>query len=139
MVNSISSLIDGAESCGLEVWKDYCDASTKEKISKIQLLRDPLKNCSFRSEQVLAVFGFFLGENECSMVYFWDRHQQAAHWSRIDSVRETKSLLEFGLMIYFLFGMYSAIPLNDFGLFPFHFMLFLGFGFVFLKSVTSKV
>ena len=48
-------------------------------------------------------------------------------------------ILEFGLMIYFLFGMYSAIPLNDFGLFPFHFMLFLGFGFVFFKSLTSKV
>ena len=48
------------------------------------------------------------------------------------------TILEFALMLYFLFGMYSAIPLNDFGLFPFHFMLFLGFGFVFFKSVTAK-
>ncbi|NER14751.1 glycosyltransferase [Leptobacterium flavescens] len=48
------------------------------------------------------------------------------------------TLLEAGLMLYFLFGMYSAIPLNDFGLFPFHLMLFLGFGFVFFKSLTSK-
>src|SRR6056297_672324 len=47
-------------------------------------------------------------------------------------------ILEFALMIYFLFGMYSAIPLNDYGLFPFHLMLFLGFGFVFFKSLTSK-
>ena len=47
-------------------------------------------------------------------------------------------VIEFGLMIYFLFGMYSAIPLNDFGLFPFHFMLFLGFGFVAFKSLTAK-
>ncbi len=47
-------------------------------------------------------------------------------------------ILEFGLMLYFLFGMYSAIPLNDFGLFPFHFMLFLGFGFVFFNSLTAK-
>ena len=47
-------------------------------------------------------------------------------------------ILEFALMLYFLFGMYSAIPLNDFGLFPFHFMLFIGFGFVFFKSITSK-
>ena len=47
-------------------------------------------------------------------------------------------ILEFGLMLYFLFGMYSAIPLNDFGLFPFHLMLFLGFGFVFFKSLTAK-
>lgn len=47
-------------------------------------------------------------------------------------------ILEFALMLYFLFGMYSAIPLDDYGLFPFHLMLFLGFGFVFLKSLTSK-
>ncbi|MEX0273899.1 MAG: cellulose synthase family protein [Flavobacteriaceae bacterium] len=47
-------------------------------------------------------------------------------------------ILEFGLMIYFLFGMYSAVPLNDFGLFPFHFMLFAGFGFVFFKSLTAR-
>lgn len=47
-------------------------------------------------------------------------------------------ILEFALMVYFIFGMYSAIPLNDFGLFPFHFMLFLGFGFVFFKSLTAK-
>lgn len=47
-------------------------------------------------------------------------------------------ILEFGLMGYFLFGMYSAIPLNDFGLFPFHFMLFIGFGYVFTKSLTAR-
>lgn len=47
-------------------------------------------------------------------------------------------ILEAVLMLYFLFGMYSAIPLNDFGLFPFHFMLFLGFGYVFFKSLTAR-
>lgn len=47
------------------------------------------------------------------------------------------------LMIYFGFGMYSAFVVGDqggdFGLFPFHFMLFMGFGFVFFKSLTSKM
>ncbi|GGW34079.1 cellulose synthase family protein [Arenibacter certesii] len=47
-------------------------------------------------------------------------------------------ILEALLMVYFLFGMYSAIPLNDFGLFPFHFMLFLGFGYVFFKSLFAR-
>ncbi len=47
-------------------------------------------------------------------------------------------ILEALLMVYFLFGMYSAVPLNDFGLFPFHLMLFLGFGFVFFKSLAAK-
>ena len=47
-------------------------------------------------------------------------------------------ILEFALMLYFLFGMYSAVPLNDFGLLPFHLMLFIGFGFVFFKSLTAR-
>jgi cellulose synthase/poly-beta-1,6-N-acetylglucosamine synthase-like glycosyltransferase len=46
------------------------------------------------------------------------------------------------LMLYFGFGMYSAFIVGDqggdFGLFPFHLMLFLGFGYVFFKSLTSK-
>ncbi|WP_188462984.1 cellulose synthase family protein [Bizionia arctica] len=46
------------------------------------------------------------------------------------------------LALYFGFGMYSAFIVGDqggdFGLFPFHLMLFLGFGFVFFKSITSR-
>ena len=46
------------------------------------------------------------------------------------------------LMLYFAFGMYSAFVVGDqggdFGLFPFHLMLFLGFGYVFFNSLTSK-
>lgn len=51
-------------------------------------------------------------------------------------------ILEGILMLYFAFGMYSAFVVGDqggdFGLFPFHLMLFSGFGFVFFKSVTGK-
>lgn len=99
MVNSITSLIDGSEGCGIETWREYCRAGIKDKIAKIQLLRDPLKNCSFRTEQVLAVYGYFLAEGECSLVYFWEKHQQSAQWSKLSSMPETTSLLEFGLMI----------------------------------------
>ena len=46
------------------------------------------------------------------------------------------------LMLYFAFGMYSAFIVGDqggdFGLFPFHLMLFFGFGYVFFNSLTSK-
>lgn len=47
------------------------------------------------------------------------------------------TLVESLLVIYFLFGMYSAFILGkegDFGLFPFHLMLFCGFGYVSLRS-----
>jgi len=46
------------------------------------------------------------------------------------------------LMLYFAFGMYSAFVVGnqgDFGLFPFHLMLFLGFGYVFYNSLSSKI
>ncbi len=51
-------------------------------------------------------------------------------------------IIEGLLAIYFVFGMYSAFIVGnqggDFGLFPFHFMLFIGFSYVFIKSVFSK-
>ena len=52
-------------------------------------------------------------------------------------------IFEGALMLYFGFGLYSAFVVGDqggdFGLFPFHLMLFAGFGYVFFKSLTSKV
>ncbi len=51
-------------------------------------------------------------------------------------------ILEGLLAIYFAFGMYSAFVVGDkggdFGLFPFHLMLFIGFSYVFFKSIFSK-
>ncbi|WP_088323725.1 cellulose synthase family protein [Polaribacter tangerinus] len=51
-------------------------------------------------------------------------------------------ILEGLLAVYFIFGMYSAFIVGnqggDFGLFPFHLMLFIGFGYVFFKSIFSK-
>jgi cellulose synthase/poly-beta-1,6-N-acetylglucosamine synthase-like glycosyltransferase len=51
-------------------------------------------------------------------------------------------ILEGLLALYFIFGMYSAFIVGDqggdFGLFPFHFMLFTGFFYVFFKSIFSK-
>lgn len=51
-------------------------------------------------------------------------------------------ILEGCLMLYFGFGMYSAFIVGDqggdFGLFPFHLMLFVGFAYVFFKSLFSR-
>lgn len=51
-------------------------------------------------------------------------------------------VIEGILMLYYAFGMYSAFIVGDqggdFGLFPFHLMLFIGFGFVFFKSIGAK-
>ena len=50
-------------------------------------------------------------------------------------------IVEGALALYFLFGMYSAFIVGkegDFGLFPFHLMLFIGFGFVFVNSFKNQ-
>ncbi len=67
-------------------------------------------------------------------------------WKKNKYLKKTASvhvIFEGLLMLYFAFGMYSAFVVGDqggdFGLFPFHLMLFLGFGYVFVKSLTSKV
>ena len=68
------------------------------------------------------------------------------NWKNNKYMKRTVSvhvIFEGLLMLYFAFGMYSAFIVGnqggDFGLFPFHLMLFVGFGYVFFKSLASKV
>ena len=68
------------------------------------------------------------------------------NWKNNKYIKKTISahvIFEGLLMLYFAFGMYSAFIVGDqggdFGLFPFHLMLFIGFGYVFFKSLASKV
>lgn len=67
------------------------------------------------------------------------------NWKDNKYIRKKPSvhvIIEGLLALYFVFGMYSAFIVGnqggDFGLFPFHLMLFLGFGYVFFKSIFSK-
>ena len=56
------------------------------------------------------------------------------------SKKISPSVLFEGLMtLYFGFGMYAAFVLDNFGLFPFHVLLFVGFGYVFALSITSRI
>ncbi|NNC86549.1 MAG: glycosyltransferase [Bacteroidia bacterium] len=49
------------------------------------------------------------------------------------------SMFEGLLAVYFASGIYLAVRYDDFGLFPFHVMLTLGFGMVFFYSVKHSV
>jgi len=66
-------------------------------------------------------------------------------WKENKYIKRKPSLniiLEGLLMIYFAFGMCSAFIVGDqggdFGLFPFHLMLFAGFGYVFFNSIKRR-
>ena len=66
-------------------------------------------------------------------------------WKNNKYIRKRPSInviIEGLLAVYFAFGMYSAFVVGDqggdFGLFPFHLMLFIGFSYVFFKSIFSK-
>ncbi len=43
-------------------------------------------------------------------------------------------IIESILLLYFLFGIYSGIQLDDYGLVPFHVMLSFGYGFIIVNS-----
>ena len=66
-------------------------------------------------------------------------------WKNNKYIKKKPSLnviAEGVLVLYFAFGMFSAFIVGDqggdFGLFPFHLMLFIGFGYVFFKSIFSR-
>jgi cellulose synthase/poly-beta-1,6-N-acetylglucosamine synthase-like glycosyltransferase len=68
-----------------------------------------------------------------------------SNWKTNKYLRKNLSpnlIIEGFLSLYFIFGMYSAFVVGDeggdFGLFPFHLMLAIGFGFVFIRSITDK-
>ena len=48
-------------------------------------------------------------------------------------------IFEILLLIYFIFGIYSAFRLEDYGLVVFHLMLIAGFGYVITKSLEGKL
>ncbi len=48
------------------------------------------------------------------------------------------TIVEGLLVIYFVFGLYYGFKLNDFGLFPFHLMLCIGYSYVFVQSVKAN-
>lgn len=48
------------------------------------------------------------------------------------------NIVEGILAVYFIFGLYSAYHLNDYGLFFFHIMLVCGFGYVFINALRSN-
>lgn len=56
----------------------------------------------------------------------------------INTKWSSQTIIEGLLMLYFIFGLYIGVKLNDFGMFPFHLMLSFGFGFVFFKSLFSR-
>jgi cellulose synthase/poly-beta-1,6-N-acetylglucosamine synthase-like glycosyltransferase len=48
------------------------------------------------------------------------------------------TIIEGLLVFYFLFALFYGFKLNDFALFPFHIMLVIGYGYVFVQSIKSN-
>lgn len=57
----------------------------------------------------------------------------------IKSQIPTSVIFEILLLIYFIFGIYSAFHFKDFGLIVFHLMLVAGFGYVITKSLKGNL
>ena len=61
MANSLAKLSNGAESYTLDEWLDFQRLDVNSKLAALQILRDPLKHSSFRGQEIVAVFGYYLG------------------------------------------------------------------------------
>jgi cellulose synthase/poly-beta-1,6-N-acetylglucosamine synthase-like glycosyltransferase len=48
------------------------------------------------------------------------------------------TIFEGLLVLYFIFGLYTGYRFNDFALYPFHLMLLIGYGYIFLQSIKSN-
>ena len=62
-------------------------------------------------------------------------------WKQNSYLSQTISkniIIEGILVLYFVFAMYSAFLLNDYSLIALHLMLFIGFSFVFVKSIQMN-
>lgn len=62
----------------------------------------------------------------------------SSHWKQniYISKKVSKFVIAEGVLtLYFLFGIFSGIRLDDYGLLPFHLMLFMGYSYVFIKSI----
>ena len=66
--------------------------------------------------------------------------QLKEHWKEnvyLSKKISKNTMIEILLALYFIFGLYLGIKLNDFGLFPFHLMLVLGYGYVVTNTLKN--
>ena len=102
MANSISQLHESSETAGIIEWTGYSELPLRHKLSKIQRLRDPLKNIKFRSEEIQAVYGFHVEGSDASLVYFWEQSLGSLRWRNstyISSNTKTKDYVKLGLIL----------------------------------------
>ncbi len=102
MANSISQLSESAETAGIRVWEQYAAADVAERLSRRQFLRDPLKKCQFRSQDIVAVFGYTVDDSRASLVYFWEQNLQSLRWTEAGPATgnpRSEYLLYFGWLL----------------------------------------
>jgi len=102
MANSISQLHESSETAGIIEWSGYSQLPLRHRLSKIQRLRDPLKNIKFRSEEIQAVYGFHVEGSDASLVYFWEQSLGSIRWRNntyISSNTKIRDYLKLGLIL----------------------------------------
>jgi len=99
MINSIARLKNSAENSSIEEWKHFYKSSASRKLRIIQDFRDPLRKCSFRGEQIVAVFGYFIDHLGVNLVYFWEEDFKSIRVDRIDLDSKTSKVLKFAILL----------------------------------------
>jgi len=105
MPNAISRLPSSAESCGIQDWQSYYSAPLYQQLRMAQSLRDPLRHCVFRAQNITAVYGYIISANEASLVYFWCDDLKGIKWTNAQKKSNASTLLRVGILlrsIYFV-------------------------------------
>jgi len=126
MANSISKLPNSAESMNLTQWSNFSDQNKFGRLGDIQSLRDPLRRISFRTADILAVYGYHIVNTNAYLIYFWQEDMNSLRW-RQGELKSSKAFyrkkanlseyLELGIML----GNVYASPsenIQSVGVFP---------------------
>jgi class 3 adenylate cyclase len=98
MPNSLARLSLGAESSTISDWRAFYSSSQSRRLAVTQSLRDPLRSCTFRTEEIVAVFGYFLEEDGASLVYFWSERLRSLSLHKITG-SDCSLLLQVGAVL----------------------------------------
>jgi cellulose synthase/poly-beta-1,6-N-acetylglucosamine synthase-like glycosyltransferase len=126
-------------------WFTYKHSNSGEKVSFFNYFKMFFTfytiAMGFTFENTLAVLEGFLGKrSEFIRTPKLNIETLKDNWKQNSYINRSfpkKTLVEAGLVLYFIFGMYCGFVVKDFALFPLHLMLVIGYSYVVVQSIKS--
>lgn len=100
MVNTIADIDYSSENASLNDWRSFYDITPSHRsIARLGTLIDPLALATFRTEKVLAVFGYYVDDSNTNLVYFWSKELSGLTWAKIGEKSPNVQLMSLGTIL----------------------------------------